>query len=84
MGKRNIRRRSGRPLWSESGSFCADCDKFAFPDESLAIEKLEALKAQRNIRKQAGVHLLHIYPCPVGTSVTIPFYPVQIPDEMDS
>jgi hypothetical protein len=66
MGKKNIRRRSGRPLWSESGSFCADCDKFAFPDESVAIEKLEALKAQRNIRKQAGVHLLHIYPCPLG------------------
>ena len=66
MGTKNIRRWSKRPLWSHNGSFCSDCDKFAFPSEDVAGEKLEALKAAPRVRMQARVHLLHVYECPFG------------------
>jgi hypothetical protein len=49
-------------LWSHNGGFCTGCDKFAFPDENLASEKLEALKAKRIVRKrQAGLGPLSAY-----------------------
>ena len=63
-GKRNTRHWSSRPLWSDQGSFCTDCNKFSFPDNVIAQRKLEELK--KNIRYQKNTELLHTYKCPFG------------------
>jgi hypothetical protein len=55
-----------RSLWSDGGSYCAGCHKFAFPSEEKALEKLEDLRAAPNMRKQKYSDLLHIYGCPRG------------------
>jgi hypothetical protein len=55
-----------RPLWSDGGSYCAGCCKFAFPSEEMAGEKLEDMKSAPKVRKEKHSHLLHIYECPRG------------------
>ena len=64
--KRNIRRWSKWPLWSDQGSFCAHSNKVAFPNAATAGYKLDELKARPDIRKQTRVHLLHTYERPFG------------------
>jgi hypothetical protein len=65
MAGRNIRKWSKRPLWSDQGTFCTACDKFAFP-RKLVAEKLQELKTKPQIAMQESSEILHAYACPHG------------------
>lgn len=67
----DVTRRKGnhqivRPLWSDGGAFCSNCDKFSFVSEEMALQRLEKMRAKPNIKTQPFSHLLHVYRCPFG------------------